>query len=195
MTELNTLRSQLIGIDHSINILEKEKEKINKKILKLTTCDKELYQSKYNLNYKKFSKGIPQSKKPSKVLPQIGNNLDIEQIGRLGEESYFQYLKDILDLDFCEVEWINEKEETGKSFDFLVKIGRATFYVDVKTTRGRQNAKMYLSRPELNFAKKRKPNYFVARLSYWDDLKRFKANNFNVKMLCLDEAIKLTKSK
>lgn len=195
MNEVNELRSNILGVSHSIKLLERERSKLEKKLSALTSDEKQIYLDKYDTNYRKFTKGIPQSKKPNEAKGVINNNLTIEDIGRLGEESYFNYLNEILDKDFCEVTWMNQEEESNKSFDFLVKIGRATFYVDVKTTRGRVKTKLYISSPEVRFAKSRKPNYFVARLSYWDEMRRFRAGDFNVTMLNLDEALTLSKIK
>lgn len=195
MNESNSLRSKIIGIDHSIIILEKEKSKLENKLIKLSSDDKKSYEDKYSINYRKLTKGIPQSKKPNPEIGSIPNNLTYSEVGKLGEESYYKYLKEILDKDFCSIEWINEKEESKKPFDFTVKLGKATFYIDVKTTRGRKNNKIYLSPQELRFAKARKPNYLVARLSHWDDLRRFKAGHFNVTVMNLKEAMKLTKDK
>lgn len=192
MKEAEVLNSKLMGIEYTISLLKKEKKALEKK-LEAFLPDRELYQKRYEENYDKFTKGVSLKELPNKELEGLGNSLTIDEIGRLGEQSYYEYLIEILDLDFCEVTWMNEKIESNKSFDFLVKIGKATFYVDVKTTRGNQDNKLYLSKSEIRFAKFRKPNYFVARLSMWDELNRYRAGHFNVKMLHIDKALELTK--
>lgn len=145
--------------------------------------------------YLKLLRGIPSSLKANKVCHQIETGLPIEQLGRAGEIAFQNYLHEILDSSQCEIRWLNQGYESKKPYDFIVKIQTETFYIDVKTTRSDTKHKFFMSDQEIKFARNNKQNYFVARLSQYDNLRRYKADSFNVKMLNLDQALKLINNK
>lgn len=147
----------------------------------------------FDKNYNILMKGVPQSKKPSKVTPKIEANQSLEKLGREGEIAFQNYLHEILDPKYCSIKWMNQGYESKKPYDFEVTICGVIFYIDVKTTRGSQSTKYFISPQELKFVKEKLDNYMVARLSQFDDLRRYKADSFNVKMISHLDVIKSNK--
>lgn len=163
----------------SINLIKKEVSRLRK----LLTPVLQFKIKDHEINYKLLSKGLTNSKKPSKNVEKVEASSNLDKIGRAGEIAFQNYLHEILDLKFCSINWVNKVYETKKPYDFEVTIGDKIFYIDVKTTRGSQTTPFYLSGPELKFAKSKKEYYLVARLSQFDELNRYKADSFNVRMI------------
>lgn len=160
--------------------------------LKKTLVSKIVSKGKdFDANYRLLKIGLTSSRKPNKQCDKIPVNLNWEQLGRAGEIAYQNYLHEILDLNHCQIKWLNQGVESRKPYDFEVTICGEVFYIDVKTTRGNQGVAFYLSEAEIKFAKTVKNNYFVARLSQFDEYKRYKADSFNVKMIDLPKALDL----
>lgn len=193
MSKIDSIRDSIKSLDYSIRVLEKEKSKLEKKLLEEASDSSEDYLTKFEYNYDRFMKGVPDSVMKNSEKNTIHNTYSNIELGRLGEEEFNTYIRTILDMEFCEVTWMNEEEESNKPFDFMIKIGRATFYIDVKTTRGKWKTKLNITKSEMKFARSRKPNYFVARLSHWDTKKKFRAGDFNVTILDFDQAVTLSK--
>lgn len=104
------------------------------------------------------------------------------KVGEAGEDMFYEYLNLILDDSVCEIFWMNKRSESGEPYDFIVKIGLETFYIDVKATKGPHSNDVYMSNRELEFSKKI-PNYYIARLYEWEtDKGKLRAGNFNVKV-------------
>lgn len=86
------------------------------------------------------------------------------------------------------VEWVNEDNETGLPYDFIVKLDDTIFHIDVKATRGRINNSIYISKQELSFSQKPNINYKIARLFSSDsDRGKVKAKEFNVVLTTIDD--------
>jgi hypothetical protein len=121
----------------------------------------------------------------------------INEIGSIGESLYNSYLIDILDTDMedISIDWVNEDAESGKPYDFKISIGNETFYIDVKSTKGKSENDIHMSKREYKFALN-EPNYYIARLYEWEtDRGKLRAGNFNVKVLNLYSVLHLLKIK
>jgi hypothetical protein len=109
-------------------------------------------------------------------------NYTRNKVGEAGEDMFYEYVKLILDPSVTEIIWMNKKSESGEPYDFIIKIGLTTIYLDVKATKGPYSNDVYMSNRELEFSKKI-PNYYIARLYEWEtDRGRLRAGNFNVKV-------------
>lgn len=193
------LKSKLEGIEYSISLLTKEALRLKSLISKSIkskpsiTTSKSLDKNIDNKNLRLLKSGISDKKMPNKICEKIGPNLPLDVLGRHGEIAYQNYLHEILDKSRCKIKWMNQGYESKKPYDFELTLGDHVYFIDVKATRGKFESEFYLSEREIEFAKKNRSNYFVARLSQFDNLGRYKADSFNVTLLTLSQALELIK--
>lgn len=145
------------------------------------------------INQKRLLNGITKTKEPleyNSVLDCTRN-----EVGYEGEKSYNDYLNVILDKDFCDISWLNENQESGNPYDFIVRIGDSvSYYIDVKATKGRFDGPIFMSKRELEFALENKESYFIARLFEREtDKGKYRAGSFNVELVNINEVLNLIK--
>lgn len=152
------------------------------------------------INLKRLTEGVSKdlfkSENPTKSGREDLTGLSIQDVGRLGEESFLNYLDSVLDKDYCTITWVNQFDEKGLPYDFLIKLGDLEYKVDVKTTRGNHSNDIFFSKKEYSFALKNESQYFVARLfENSTDKGKLRAGVFNVKVQTLSEILHLIKIK
>lgn len=126
--------------------------------------------------------GVSKSHVIDKIKPEFKDlgSMNISDIGRYGERSYYNYLNSILDHRVSSITWVNKEEEKGLPYDFIVSIDSEEFYIDVKSTRGSLYSAIYISNSELSFSKT-VDNYLIARLyDIGSSRGKYKAGDFNV---------------
>jgi len=75
------------------------------------------------------------------------------RIGYWGERYIFHHLQS--EFSSCSIEWVNEEEESGKPYDFIVKNEHGSLlYCEVKTTTSSEKRYFELSLNELDFSRK-----------------------------------------
>ena len=107
--------------------------------------------------------------------PALNTSLDSERdlaVGRLGEEYVYKYLK--WKFHEATIEWVNEKQESGKPFDITIMhngTNKQIELIEVKTTRFSNQNTFPISINEVECILTYPTNYRIYRLYYTEDEK------------------------
>ena len=90
-------------------------------------------------------------------------------VGRWGEEFVYGYLKKREHLPngqrICDIQWVNENNETGNPYDIVVQLETETVYIEVKSTASVDKELIATSWKELKFAEGQAKNYHLYRVN------------------------------
>jgi hypothetical protein len=83
-------------------------------------------------------------------------------VGRWSEAYVNKALREMQ--HFSKIDWVNEKSETGKPYDFIVTENGIQKFLEVKGTPSESKNLIYLSAPEWNLMSEHKENYSFYRV-------------------------------